>query len=370
MPLHGDNRDRPTYRGHQRLSDGTSLLVDCSHEVLGDDCIQKTVPISVSGAPAFLEPRLLHQFDHPRIPPVREAQFDPEYDHHITFVMPKYAGGSVARRLIDGYRFSVHRAVHLTRQALGALEYAHTDRGYVHRDIKPGNLLLNGDDTECYLADWELAGKLEQDGTAGAIIATHHYMAPECASTGRHRVESDVYAMGMCLFELLNGRIRWEVVDPQTIEERVRAGRRSLPDQMFSPSAFAVHVPDQLRTIVRKAIRTDPDERFSSAREFLRELNQVDYVDWQPTESSGLDGRWVGTWPPNVRQDGRTTLEVTSRILTGGPDRGKRRLVAQRQLAGSSSLRRFGVEDATVDAEDATAVRQFFSEAVARLSHR
>lgn len=370
MPLRGENQDRPTYRGHQRLGDGTAILVDCSHEVLGDDCIQKTVPISVSGVPAFQEPRLLHQFDHRRIPPVREAQFDPDHDHHITFVMPKYAGGSVARRLIDGYRFSIHHAVDLTRQALSALEYAHTERGYTHRDIKPGNLLLNGNYTECYLADWELAGQLESDGTVRAIVATHHYMAPECASTGRHRVESDVYAMGICLFEMLNGRIRWEDIHPQTVEKRVLGGRRSLPDRMFEPSVFAVHIPDQLRTIVRKAIRSDPDERFSSAREFLRELNQVDYVDWQHVEGWGLDGGWVGTWPPNVHRERRSTLEVTSRVLARGPDRGKRRLVAQRRLADSSSLRRFGIDDATVESEDATAVRQFFSEVVARLSHR
>jgi serine/threonine-protein kinase len=146
----------------------------------------------------------------------------------------------------------------IVRDGLDALEYAHVRHRVAHRDVKPGNILLNRDRTEGFLADFGAAAWFEDDGKAPWVIGTHEYMAPECALTARHAPEADVYGFGMVLFEMLNSRLRWEDFDRARMEERVLQGRRALPDAAYAPAQFAPHVPQALVRVVRKAIDRGP----------------------------------------------------------------------------------------------------------------
>lgn len=368
MPLQGERAGVPTYVDMRTIDDGSNEIVHCEHRVLGKRCVQKTVAIR-SGADAFAEPRLLELLDHPRIPPVREAQFDPQRDNCITFVMPWYPGGSVARALVDGHQFSVHEAIGILRDVLDALEYLHTVHRHVHRDLKTSNVLLDEQKGVGFLTDFERAAPMDANGTTQAILTTIFYMAPECGSTGRQSVRSDVYGAGLVLFELLNGRFPWETFDPQATERRVVSGRRAMPERMLAPAAFLPHVSNELVRIVRKSVSVNPESRFSSARDMLAALNRVRCLDWRRISGEGLEGVWVGSWPPHLRVSRRNRYRVSAGVLQGGQDRGKLRLVAEAQQPASATWRRFAVPDATVDVDDVAAVRQFFSDVAARAAH-
>ena len=369
MPLRGEAK-RPTYTGLRPARGGTSLVTVAFHEGFGDWRAQKTVPIH-SASVAFREPRLLEQLDHPYIVDVSEAQYDPDRDHHITFVMPYYEGGSVAHCLVDGYRFSTGQAIEIGRNVLGALHHLHVEHGLVHRDMKGDNILLDRDRVHGYLADLELAEAIEADGTAPLAIGTYAYLAPECAVSQRYGPSADLYGLGMILFEMLNGRFEWENVDMNRVEQRVVRGQRSLPDRFFSTVAFAPHIPDQLRRAVRVAVRKDPGSRFATAAEFVRALNRLRYIDWRHDAGDGLDGTWTGTWPPQLPVARRTTYRVQSRVLDRGPNAGLRRLEVTYADAGAASFRRLsGFSDRTVEPADTEAVRSLFKDVAARAAQR
>jgi serine/threonine protein kinase len=368
MPLHGEATARRTYVNLEQIPDGSQLIHRCEHAILGKRCAQKTIRLS-STSIASLEPRLLEDLDHPRITPVREAQFDPTYEGCVTFVMPWYDGGSVARALVDGHRFSLAEAMGVVRDVLGALEYLHTVKGYVHRDIKGDNVLLDGSRTVGYLADFGLAAAIEARGDAPAVLSTYEYMAPECTPTLRHGAQADGYSAGMVLFELINGRIRWEELNRPAIERRVTAGRRALADTAYSVSGFAPHVPDQLVRVTRKAIAAKTADRFSTAATFVRALNQVVTIDWRQHASDTDALVWIGTWPPQRRRDERDEYRVTTRTLSRGPAAGQRRLVAVHRRVGAAKWRRT-IPDRDVEVDDLAALRRFFADVAASAAHR
>jgi serine/threonine protein kinase len=369
MPLHGEAK-RPTYTQLRPARGGTTMVMEAFHEGFGDWRVQKTVPIRAESI-AFQEPRLLEQLDHPYIVEVSEAQYDPDRANHITFVMPLYAGGSVAHRLVDGYRFSIGQAAQLARNVLAALDHLHVEHGYVHRDMKGDNVLLDQRLAHGYLADMELAGAIESDGRASLAIGTYAYLAPECITTGRYGPEADLYGLGLILFEMLSGRFKWEHVDMDRVEQRVANGQRSLPDRLLAPAAFAPHIPDSVRTMVRRGLAKDPRARFSTAAQFIRAINRVQFIDWRHETGSGLDGTWAGTWPPQHSVTRRSTYRVESKILERGPSSGRRRLRASYANPGATNFRRLaGLPDRTVAPDDSEAVRSLFREVSARAAHR
>lgn len=369
MPFRAAGVRRDTYRNFRKLPEGSTVLYQAENVIFGEDIVQKSIR-GTPGSVAFQEPWLLKQFEHPHITQVFEAQFDPDNENLVVMIMPVYGGGSVAGALVDGHRFSLHESMAIVRNGLDALEYAHTRHGVAHRDVKPGNLLMNEGRDEGFLADFGAAAQFETDGKAPWVVGTYEYMAPECVRTGRHGPEADVYGFGMVLFEMVNGRFRWENYDRAKIEDRVLAGRRALPDSAYAPACFAPPIPASLIRVIRKAIQPDPDSRFSSAAEFLSALNRVLSVDWRHIEGEGLDGRWEGGWPPHAAPAQRDIYSVDSEIVGRGPARGRRRLVARYCRPGVTRWRRMGVEDRDTGPDDVEAVRSFFNEVEANAAHR
>src|SRR4051812_29649075 len=145
MALRGELLSRPTYEALKTLQGGAiNLAIGVyRHKVLDKDVVQKTIDMAGrQDAAAYKEPRLLDSIRHDHVVPVFEAQYDPETPDAITFVMPYYGGGSVQNLLLDDYRFSIDQARTIAIEILDALDYVHGTLGYVHRDVKPGNVLL------------------------------------------------------------------------------------------------------------------------------------------------------------------------------------------------------------------------------------
>jgi serine/threonine protein kinase len=368
MPLRGEAA-RKTYTRHAEIACSVWLAY---HEILGENCVQKTyAPAGREDAIAFAEPRLLNELDHPHITPLREAQFDPERPGHVTIVMRVYKGSSIHAAMETGaHRFSVGAVIGILQNVADALVYLHCMKNYVHRDIKPKNILLDEDRRAGFLADFGSAAVF--DGamrTAAAVRTTALYQAPEAGRTGRVGPPADVYAAGLTAFEMLNGLFPYSLLDAAEIDKRVNQGRRALPDRMLAPAAFAPHVPDTLRQLVRRTIDADANRR-PAAGALLRDLRALKCIDWRHETGGGLDGEWTGRWPPRRRTEQQIELSVTSAVLRSGADRGRRRMNGRYRSATSGGWRTTGVVPITVNAQDAAAVSAFFSAVDAHVARR
>ena len=338
---------------------GDAWLAD--HEVYGQVVQKRYSVIGMEDAAAFHEPRVLSRMSHDNVVRVLEAQWDPDLDRAITFVTVYCEGGSIATAFDEGYRFSVGQALRLAVQMLSALAYAHTDPSLrlIHRDVKPGNAFLDGPRTTLFLGDWGSAAEMDKNGTAAGIEGTLLYSAPEGGPPhGRVTVASDIYGVGMTLFEMLNGPLAYAQLDPEQLDRRVTSGLPALPPSRFT---FEPHITSQLRQVVRKAMRPKPGDRYQSASALIAALEGVTCVDWTHVSGQDLDGVWEGSWPPRSRPEHRRRYVVESRVLQAGPDRGRRRFIACQQVASSGPLSRFGVDDVTAEADDRGAVERFFA---------
>lgn len=344
-PLRGEHASKPTYRILNRLGDGRGDDVFLAHhEIFNGKCVQKTVDVhGLEDALASNEPAFLNRLDHSRIVPVREAQWDPKQgDRAITFVMPLLAGGSVADALKEDYRFSIAQAITIAMDALDALAYLRREFKALHRDTKPGNVLLDESRSHGYLSDFGSAATVDANGQAAAVLGTHIYRPPEVRSVGVVGSDADVYGIGVMLFEMLSGRIAWETLDLEQVERRLQRGLRAVPDSWLE---FAPHIPDRLRRCVRKAMNCDPAQRYASPEAFITALRKVRCIDWRHTDGAGLQGTWIGTWPPRLARVRRTEYRVTTRALEAGRSRGHLRVESDFRKPGGGW--RQAVADAT-----------------------
>jgi eukaryotic-like serine/threonine-protein kinase len=170
----------------------------------------------------------------------------------------------------------------------------------------------------------------------------------------------------MTLFEMLNGPFPYADIDPIVVDRRLTRGQRALPASRF---VFQPHVPPPLCAVVRKSLRTNPNERFRSCSEFITAINRLRCVDWLHSDGDGLDGIWQGTWPPHLQAKRRRSYKIVSKILGSGRNSGRRRLEAYQASSASVRLAHFGVEDETADAADREAVERFFRAVETRAAH-
>ena len=174
---------------------------------------------AVVGAERFLaEIETTANLTHPHILPLFDSG---EADGFLFYVMPHIEGESLRERIDREKQLGVDDSVAITQKVAGALDYAH-EHGVVHRDIKPGNILLSAQG-EPLVADFGIALAVAQAGAGritetGLSLGTPHYMSPEQA-TGDRDVDprSDVYALGCVLYEMLSGQPPFSASSAQAV---------------------------------------------------------------------------------------------------------------------------------------------------------
>lgn len=359
MALVGEYLDRPTYTFLRTVGEGSIGLCSVyTHEVFGDRVVQKTITLlGVPDAIARSEPRLLQSARHDHIVEIREAQFDPEYADllAVTFVSPYYAGGSVSKALIDNHPFSTREALDLIGGVLEALDFLHSAMRIIHRDVKPGNIMLNEGRNYAYLGDLGSAAYMDDQGNVSAGGGTPLYEPPE-ASSGLLDVRADLYSAGMVLLELLNGRLPYEALSDEMINRRLSNGQRSVPDRFFRPAPW---VPRSVASFTRKLVASNPDDRFASAAQALRQLNRLSYVSWQRVRDDGFAGEWLGRWPSMARVERTRHVQVELTKITSGRYVGSYRASAKHRV-GAGPWRNYASLARRISEGDVAGLAAFF----------
>jgi serine/threonine protein kinase len=363
-PLHTQYLAKPSYTFLQTIGEGTAGICRLHrNDVLGIMVVSKTISLfGIPGGIARSEPWLLERLDHDRLVKVREAQWTPGMDpslKSVTFTTDYCEGRSVSYALDEGYKFSINQALTITADVLDALAYLHEDQRLLHRDIKPGNVMLAEGRHRALIGDFGSAALLDAQGRAPAGAGTPLYLPPEAAS-GSLDQRADLYGAGMVLLEMFNGPLPYDHLDRiarDKIDERSAQGRRSLPDKFFMPAPW---VPRKAAMQVRSLCATDLNDRPVSAAVALREIRDAQCVDWRRADGDGVTGCWRGQWPPNRPVAARREFEVTVELIERGPYRGKLLLRAAWRKPPSYVWRRYAKLETRIDANDVGALRRFF----------
>ena len=200
---------------------------------------------------------------HGSIVQVHDAHLDePPYYLVLEFLQ----GRSLASLLAQNGRLPKEQAVHLIAQVLRGLDHAHS-HGIIHRDIKPDNIMVN-EAGKATITDFGIAQvNSETRMTAeGMTVGTADYMSPEQARGSPIDERTDLYSAGVVLYEMLTGRTPFAGGGVLTVMNRITN------DVPPAPSGFYPDIPPALETVVLRALKKDPRERFQSATEMLRDV--------------------------------------------------------------------------------------------------
>ncbi len=262
------------YELHEVIGKGGMATVYRAHQPSMDrDVAIKIISPELAAEPEFAErfereARIIARLQHPHILPVFDFGREGET---IYLVMRLMEGGNLAHELRGG-ALPVKRAVELTRQIASALDYAHL-RGIVHRDLKPTNVLLDNLGN-AYLTDFGIAKMLSGGPTTGltatgAVMGTPTYMAPEQWRAEPIDGRTDIYALGVILYQMLCGQVPFAAETPHGL---MYQHLDMTPPQ---PHTIKPDLPLAIEPVISKALAKRPEDRYASAGDVAAALEEA-----------------------------------------------------------------------------------------------
>ncbi len=196
--------------------------------------------------------------------------FDVGREEDLTYIVMQYIEGPSLQRLIaHGEKFSVPEVIKLMEQVCNGLDYAHQN-GIVHRDIKPGNILLDNNKRP-YICDFGVArvdtSTLTQSGTA---VGTPSYMSPEQVMGKKIDKRSDIFSIGCILYEFLTGRRPFEAENITTVIYKI------INEEPPAISEIKKGLPAGFEKIVNKALAKDANDRYQNCKQLTEDLRNLD----------------------------------------------------------------------------------------------
>jgi eukaryotic-like serine/threonine-protein kinase len=210
--------------------------------------------------------------NHPSIVAVYDTGEDTADPAHVPYIVMEYVDGRTLRELLrDDRRLLPERALEITDGVLRALDYSHRN-GIVHRDIKPGNVMLTRS-AEVKVMDFGIARAVSDSQATmtqtAQVIGTAQYLSPEQARGERVDARSDLYSTGCLLYELLTGR------PPFTGDSPVAIAYQHVRENPIPPSRVDPEIPAWADSIVLKAMAKDPADRYQSAAEMRTDIQRA-----------------------------------------------------------------------------------------------
>lgn len=260
------------YRVQAKIaSGGTSTVYRGLDERLDRPVALKVMDARYAGDQQFLtrfrlEARAVARLKHPGLVAVYDQGLDAR---HPFLVMELIEGGTLRELLVERGPMPPHAVVAVLRPVLGGLAVAHR-AGLVHRDVKPENVLIS-DDGEVKIADFGLvrAVAAAKITSASVILGTAAYLSPEQVRDGDATASSDVYAVGILVYEMLTGRTPFSGDSPLAV------AYQRLDADVPRPSTAIDGVPPQFDELVARATARDPADRYADALQLGAELDAI-----------------------------------------------------------------------------------------------
>lgn len=301
---------------------GMATVYKATQKSINRQVAVKVLPRHFMHDPGFLERferevKVISGLEHPHILPI----YDYGESDGVPYIAMRFlSGGSMAQMVQRG----VSNLTELEKpfQQIGeALDYAH-QQGIIHRDLKPGNIMLD-EHGNAYLSDFGIARVMGSDLTGSAIIGTPAYMSPEQAQGGNIDARSDIYALGVVLFELITG------TEPFQAETPMSMMLKHLNEPLPPLDRFRSNLPDDLQVVIDTATAKSPDDRYPSASVLAQALatalseNTLAPQNSSPTPSNAAMTGLPATNEPNTDPDktpkrNAIPLAVVAALLVGG----------------------------------------------------
>ena len=211
------------------------------------------------------ESKAIAVLSHPNIVKV----YDVSFNEDIQYIVMEHIDGITLKEYIEQQKvLRWKEAVHFTVQILRALQHAH-DKGIVHRDIKPQNIMLLEDGT-IKVADFGIArfARASQHTVTDKAIGSVHYISPEQAKGELSDEKSDIYSIGVMLYEMTTGTLPFDADSP------VSVALKQIQSQAKRPREINPDIPEGLEDITIRAMQKDPARRYQSAAEMLRDIDE------------------------------------------------------------------------------------------------
>lgn len=210
------------------------------------------------------EIKLLKKLKHPNIVHLVNYGFQGSFSYYIM----EYIEGSTLKNHIEQGSLTMEQKIEIAEKICSAMEYAHS-MGVVHRDLKPANVILDAC-LEPIILDFGTAESVESgESTQEEVFGTVEYFSPEQAKGEKTDKFTDIYSMGILLYELMTGKL------PFTGEEKVSIALKQVHQTPESPCLYAPELPHSVEHIILKALRKQKSDRYQSFQQMQKDLEKA-----------------------------------------------------------------------------------------------